>query len=299
MLRNYFISAFIALCLMPSFTACQTSPEGKNTDKEKALSVKQYPKKSKIISVKFRSLDKDSAFYSFSLEKHEYVGYMCNYKRDGRSKASFYERNDKIIELTTALKSSKLETYYKQNLSDNTEVGGKWDFSIEWEDATFEMEGENTRPEDYPVLKTVMQLFDEWVDYPTETPPLTESKIVRYSYSHKNSMRPGGPEWTLTALDDGRYKLDYKNEQYGQEDENKVIICDAKVGDDLHKIFEEGHINTYKKSYIAEGVYDGSNWSFRVDFADGTSISSSGYMDYPWDDSGIKKSCDYIQELLK
>lgn len=119
------------------------------------------------------------------------------------------------------------------------------------------------------------------VDATTSSTQLTKKKLtkspIRYcSYSHSNAMMQMSKRWSVTRVDDNKYKLTYYQMVANDPPMNVEIETDKKIEKDLHKIFKEAKIQNCKAAPTPEGpmISDAPVYSFSVTFMDHTEYSN-------------------------
>ena len=243
--------------------------------------------------------DKDGVLSEMELKKI-YNDYELTYHK-GKERNIKSLDEDEALELQHMLEQHYKQPYYLDNWSEKGGESPTWELDIQHEKGGFNMKGKGCEPEDYPVVKAVKAYFDDLFEYTLPDIPFPEGKLKHFHFSHKESMRPGGPEWSVDRLDDGSYKICYLNDAGLSENEEPVkkeMVGGKEVGEKLCDIFRKGKVQTYKDSYVFSLVTDGSQWSFQAEFDNRESVSSSGYEDWPRDRSGITDATKYLSGLL-
>lgn len=124
---------------------------------------------------------------------------------------------------------------------------------------------------------------------------MPESELVSITYTRSGTMAGYEYEGHVTKTDSGVVaKAMRKN--YSPLYQLKV---DKKALADLRDIIREEKMYAYEPDYRPPfQIYDGYSWSFEAVFADGKSISSSGYHTSPAG-NGLKRVRAYMEELVR
>ncbi len=138
----------------------------------------------------------------------------------------------------------------------------------------------------------------------TKKSSLTSSPVKNVYYSSSNGFAGWRKEWKAAIREDGKYDLTFVDENYfrnsGTEDPTITYTGTADVGEQLHKILEDGHIEKYRNHYQPEfDITDGTSWSFSATFMDKVNISSGGYMEWPDDRSAINNFQKLVEENVE
>jgi len=301
---RYILTFMAVIVTALLFTQCKTTRSaiaGSNDqpDREKALTGDKFNyEKDFELNFKLTGTNVSERTASIKFNRGYYETY---YKRDGESNARLLDKEGARA-LVEPLNHIDMTQYYRENTANSTIINNDWTLELKQEGSNFNMHGANVNPEDFPIVNCVMSYFDYLFEYNESTTPFSTGKLLSFTYYIRGSMRPGGPKWELNAMGDGKYKLVFTDDSptfMNKPEVVKEMVCDEKVGEALYNFMKEGRVQDYRSYYQAVGVMDGSSWSFSASFSDGKSYRSGGYMDGPRDRSGINKSVDYLEELLK
>ena len=292
-------AAFVAVLLSLSLWSCARKPDanGNLHGRQNALSGSNLEGRLQTLSLDIT--DKDGVLSEMELRKI-YNDYELTYRKGEEHNLKSLNEKE-AMDLQKMLEDHYQQSYYQENWKEKGGESPEWELDIQHEKGGFNMRGKGCAPEDYPIVKALKDYYDELFEYTLPDIPFPEGKLKHFHFSHKESMRPGGPEWTVDRLDDGRYKICYLNDAGKYENEEPVkkeMIGGKEVGEKLCEIFRKGNVQTYKHSYVFSLVTDGSQWSFEVEFDNRESVCSSGYMDWPRDRSGITEATEYLSGLL-
>ena len=291
--------AFVVVQLLLCLQSCAPKPDanGNLHGRQQALSESNLEGGVQTLSLDIT--DKDGVLSEMELRKINHDYELTYRKGEERNIKSLDE--DEALKLQNMLEEQYQQPYYQDNWKEKGGDTPAWELDIQHEKGGFNMKGKGCAPEDYPIVKALKDYYDELFEYTLPDIPFPEGKLKHFHFSHKESMRPGGPEWTVDCLDDGRYKISYLNDagKYENEEPVKKEMTGGKEGGEkLCEIFRKGKVQTYKHSYVFSLVTDGSQWSFEAEFDNRESVSSSGYMDWPRDRSGITEATEYLSGLL-
>lgn len=300
MKKSIFLIAMLTLATFNSPCSAQENKlEGVSHGEEKAYTGDE--KAGQLEELRLSVLKDERTFVVLLDVKYNHHYYEVMYDRDGKRGNKLINEID-VKELQETLAHIyKDKDYYQEYKSTKGENGLRWRLSTNYKNAKFNIKGENVDYKDFAIMNFVLNYFDNIFEFNIPDKPFPEGKLVYFHYSHKGSMRPGGPEWTVERMDDGKYKVTYMDDSMkymGEELEKKEIKCDANLGEDLCEIFRQGKIQNYRGHYSNPGVLDGSSWNFEVKFEEGTWVRTGGYMDGPRDMSGINNSINYLKELM-
>ena len=298
MKRQLISSAFVVFLLL-CLQSCAQKPDANGNLHGGQQALSESNLEGSLLSLCLDITDKDGVLSEMELRKI-YKDYELTYHK-GKERNIKSLDEDEALKLQNMLEEHYKQPYYQDNWSEKGEESPTWQLDIQHEKGAFSMKGRGCAPEDYPIIKAVKAYYDDLFEYTLPDIPFPEGKLKHFRFSHKESMRPGGPEWTVDRLDDGRYKISYLNDAGLFENENPVkkeMVGGKEVGEKLCEIFRKGNVQTYKHNYLFSLVTDGSQWSFEAEFDNRESVSSSGYEDWPRDRSGITDATKYLSGLL-
>ena len=292
-------ATFVVVQLLLCLQSCAPKPDanGNLHGRQQALSESNLEGGVQTLSLDIT--DKDGVLSEMELKKI-YNDYELTYHK-GKERNIKSLDEEEAMELQKMLEEQYQQPYYQDNWKEKGGDTPAWELDIQHEKGGFNMKGKGCAPEDYPIVKALKDYYDELFEYTLPDIPFPEGKLKHFRFSHKDSMRPGGPEWTVDRLDDGRYKICYLNDAGLSDNEvpvKKEMVGGKEVGEKLCDIFRKGKVQTYKDSYVFSLVTDGSQWSFVAEFDNRESVSSSGYEDWPRDRSGITDATKYLSGLL-
>lgn len=289
----------MAIAIIPCYGQQQKKIKGLTHGKEKAYNGAENPGLLKELRLTIIENDVETTDLEMKLE-HEY--YIVKYEKNGKSyRKTLNPSHTDLLQMmleTSYTHDDHYQDYKLKKGPKNTE----WHFCTKHANAVVLINGTNMTPENFNIVKAVISFIDHEFELNETNTPFPEGKVTYFYYSDKGSMRPGGPEWTVTRESDGLYKVKYFDDRgkfEGREPVTKEKVYDAKVGDDLLEIFKKGKIQNYKSEYVDHGVTDGSRWKFEVKFESGKSVRSGGYMDGPRDSSGINDALKYLNKLME
>ncbi len=302
------LSILLAMLLLIHCKTPNTVVTNNQQVKEKALSGSGFST-DKDISINYTLASNGLADEIISVVKTSKGYYEATHTMKNMTKTLKLEPQE-VENLIGCIQKNITDEYYKENVSNSNDLNNEWHLDIKQPDTEFFMHGKNVNPNDYLPVALISSQIDLLLAYASYSSNTTASNsnsfpkgsLVSFSYSVKGSMRPGGPEWKLSVMEDGKYKLTYRNDQMafnGEEPEIKEIICEPEVGNDILQFLKDGNAHNYNSYYSNPGVTDGSRWSLDVRFSSGKTISSSGYMAGPKDESAIDNSINYLNNLLK
>ena len=231
--------------------------------------------------------------------KHGY--YEAKYIKEGERDYKVLTPQDVLMLQDVLLKTYTNENYHQDYKSKKGEKGTEWHLGTKHKNAAFLINGIRVDYKNFAIMNFVINYFNDVFEFTNIDKPFPKGNLKYFRYSHKGSMRPGGPEWTVERMNDGTYKVTYIDDSskfMGEEIVKKEKECDESLGESLCEIFRKGKIQNYKSEYINPMVMDGSSWNFEVKFDDGTYIRTHGYMDGPRDRSGITNSLKFLEELM-
>jgi hypothetical protein len=298
MKRQLISSAFVVFLLL-CLQSCAQKPDANGNLHGGQQALSESNLEGSLQTLCLDITDKDGILSEMELRKINHDYELTYRKGEERNIKSLDE--DEALKLQNMLEEHYKQPYYQDNWSEKGEESPTWQLDIQHEKGAFSMKGRGCAPEDYPIIKAVKAYYDDLFEYTLPDIPFPEGKLKHFRFSHKESMSPGGPEWTVDRLDDGRYKISYLNDAGLFENENPVkkeMVGGKEVGEKLCEIFRKGNVQTYKHNYLFSLVTDGSQWSFEAEFDNRESVSSSGYEDWPRDRSGITDATKYLSGLL-
>ncbi len=298
MKRQLISSAFVVFLLL-CLQSCAQKPDANGNLHGGQQALSESNLEGSLQTLCLDITDKDGILSEMELRKINHDYELTYRKGEERNIKSLDE--DEALKLQNMLEEHYKQPYYQDNWSEKGEESPTWQLDIQHEKGGFSMKGRGCAPEDYPIIKAVKAYYDDLFEYTLPDIPFPEGKLKHFRFSHKESMRPGGPEWTVDRLDDDRYKISYLNDAGLFENENPVkkeMVGGKEVGEKLCEIFRKGNVQTYKHNYLFSLVTDGSQWSFEAEFDNRESVSSSGYEDWPRDRSGITDATKYLSGLL-
>ena len=296
MKRQLISSAFVVFLLL-CLQSCAQKPDANGNLHGGQQALSESNLEGSLQTLCLDITDKDGILSEMELRKINHDYELTYRKGEERYIKSLDE--DEALKLQNMLEEHYKQPYYQDNWSEKGEESPTWQLDIQHEKGGFSMKGRGCAPEDYPIIKAVKAYYDDLFEYTLPDIPFPEGKLKHFRFSHKESMRPGGPEWTVDRLGDGRYKISYLNDAGLFENENPVMVGGKEVGEKLCEIFRKGNVQTYKHNYLFSLVTDGSQWSFEAEFDNRESVSSSGYEDWPRDRSGITDATKYLSGLLE
>ena len=128
------------------------------------------------------------------------------------------------------------------------------------------------------------------------TQKMPEGSLVRVEYTRSGTMAGYQYEGRVTQDSNGVFVLRAMKEMYGPLFEKTL---DAEAMQRFHQIIEEEKMYKYKEVYRPlMKVLDGKRWSFKMEFSDGTIISSHGENASP-SGEGLKRINELMQELVQ
>jgi len=125
---------------------------------------------------------------------------------------------------------------------------------------------------------------------------MPEGELVRLELTHSGTMAGYRYEGRVMQDSTGTFVLRAMKENYGPLFEKKI---DAEAMKQFRQIIEEEKMYKYKEAYRPKfEVLDGSSWSFKAVFSDGSDISSHGYNAGP-KGNGLERIVAFMDELIQ
>ncbi len=124
---------------------------------------------------------------------------------------------------------------------------------------------------------------------------MPDSELISVEYTRSGTMAGYVYEGRVKVDSNGSFKLQAMKEDNG-------LLYEKIIGKDemqkFRQIIKDEKMYKYKEKYMPMlKVLDGWSWSFKAGFADGTSISSSGFNASP-KSKGLQVIKDYMKELV-
>ncbi len=227
--------------------------------------------------------------------------YEARYLKDGKRHYETIEPRDlEMLKFITAPIYEK-QDYYQDYKSKKGPKGLEFHLGTKYDNAVFLLNGEGLDPLSFDIVNAVIIFFDKVFEFNQPDKPFPQGKLTLFTYTHKGTMRPGGPEWRVESKPDGTYDVTYTNDSMvmeGKEAEVKKKNFPGEVGEKLAGFLKSGKAQNYKSDYNNPGVMDGSSWALYAKFDGGKDISSRGYMNGPRDRSAIDNTLKYLEELM-
>lgn len=126
-------------------------------------------------------------------------------------------------------------------------------------------------------------------------PPVPEAELESFSYSETSMSAFPDEDYEVKKLEDGRVQLSRLEKKHDGYRESYYV--GPEVLDSIKQIMQEEKMMGYKSHYqTLMDVRDGTMWSLTARFADGTYLSSGGYMSWP-SGNGIKRVREYVYSI--
>jgi len=127
------------------------------------------------------------------------------------------------------------------------------------------------------------------------TKSMPDSELVSIEYTRSGTMAGYVYEGRVMVDSNDSFMVQAMKEDYGSLYEKKIGKEEMQR---FYQIIKDEKMYKYKEKYKPLfKVLDGWSWSFRAAFADGTTISSSGFNARP-KSNGLQVIKDYMKELV-